>query len=234
MKGHILVVEDEATVQLVLRSYLEAAGYTVTCVDDGVNGLQAALTQQPDLLILDINLPKMRGFEVAQQLRKHSDVYIIMLTAKGDEGDRIHGLEIGADDYVVKPFSPRELVARVTAALRRKQIDPPETVLRFAHLTIDLAAYELSNANGIIIDLTTTEFNVLLELVRHAGQVLSREQLLQRVWGHNYYGNDRVVDVYVGQVRRKLEEATGKLLITTVRGVGYKFADAPAQDTHVQ
>lgn len=224
MNGHILVVEDDETVRHVVRNYLQAAGHTVTCTDDGRVGLNIALENKPDLVVLDVNLPGMRGFEVARQLHQETDIYIIMLTARGEEIDRIRGLEIGADDYVVKPFSPRELVARVAAALRRQRADQPIQQLRFTDLTIDTAAHEITTPNGHL-DLTTTEFNVLLELARHAGQVLSREQLLANVWGSNYAGNDRVVDVYVNQVRRKLEERVGRPFITTVRGIGYKFKD---------
>ncbi len=223
MKGHILVVEDDESIQLVIRNYLQAAGYRVTCADDGLIGLTLALDTKPDLVVLDINLPSMSGFEVAQQLRLESDVYVIMLTARGEEEDRIRGLQIGADDYIAKPFSPRELVARVEAVLRRqRQQNAPQEKLNFPSLTIDVTAHEVWTADGQI-EMTTTEFNVLLEFARHAGQVLTRQQLLDLVWGTTYAGNDRVVDVYVGQVRRKIEEATGHALITTIRGVGYKF-----------
>lgn len=222
MKGHILVVEDDESIQIVVRNYLQAAGYRVTCADDGLIGLTLALSEQPDLVILDVNLPNMRGFEVAEQLRLESDVYIIMLTARGEEEDRIRGLRLGADDYIAKPFSPRELVARVEAVLRRHRKQTNK--LNFSHITIDESAHEVWTAAGQM-ELTTTEFNVLLEFARHAGQVLTRQQLLDQVWGTTYAGNDRVVDVYVGQVRRKLEEATGQQIITTVRGIGYKFKD---------
>lgn len=225
MKGHILVVEDDESIQIVIRNYLQAAGYRVTCADDGLIGLTLALDTKPDLVILDINLPSMRGFEVAEQLRLESDVYIIMLTARGEEEDRIHGLKLGADDYIAKPFSPRELVARVEAVLRRqRKQNVLQEKLSFPSLTIDVAAHEVWTANGQL-EMTTTEFNVLLAFARHAGQVLTRQQLLDLVWGTTYAGNDRVVDVYVGQVRRKLEDATGRAIITTVRGVGYKFKD---------
>ncbi len=218
-------MEDDESIQIVIRNYLQAAGYRVTCADDGLIGLTLALDTKPDLVVLDINLPSMRGFEVAEQLRLESDVYIIMLTARGEEEDRIHGLKLGADDYIAKPFSPRELVARVEAVLRRqRKQNAPQEKLNFPSLTIDVTAHEVWTTDGQM-EMTTTEFNVLLAFARHAGQVLTRQQLLDLVWGTTYAGNDRVVDVYVGQVRRKVEEATGHAIIATVRGVGYKFKD---------
>ncbi len=227
MKPSILVVEDEQSIQNILRTYLENAGYRVTCVDNGPDALAQARAQAPDLVILDLNLPGMDGTEVAARLRQSSDVYILMLTARSEESDRVAGLRIGADDYLTKPFSPRELVARVEAILRRSRggrQTPP--VYAFRHVVVSPESHEVQ-ANGTPVSLTSTEFNVLVALVRHAGRVLTREQLLDLVWGANFYGNDRVVDVYVGQVRRKLEQASGASLIETVRGVGYKFVDEP-------
>ena len=221
----ILIVEDEASIQRVLRTYLESAGYQVIGSDNGPEALQMAEVHRPDLIVLDLNLPGMDGMEVAARLRERSDVYILMLTARIEEMDRVAGLQLGADDYVTKPFSPRELVARVEAILRRRRGQgTAETTLRFTHLHIDPASHEAWTP-GETLDLTATEFDVLWELARHAGRVLTREQMIDRVWGANFYGNERVVDVYVGQVRRKLEEATGRRLIQTVRGVGYKFVD---------
>jgi two-component system alkaline phosphatase synthesis response regulator PhoP len=167
----------------------------------------------------------MDGMEIAARLRQESDVYILILTARTEEADRVAGLRLGADDYLTKPFSPRELVARVQAILRRRRsTEPVSNILRFEHLSIDPDRHEI-NTPEQLIELTTTEFKVLLELARHAGRVLTREQLMDRVWGMDFYGTDRVVDVYVGQVRRKLEQATGENLIQSVRGVGYKFVD---------
>lgn len=223
--GTILVVEDEVSIRTVIRTYLESAGYTVVCIEDGLEALTQAREVQPDLVILDLNLPGMDGMEVAARLRQESDVYILMLTARSEEADRVAGLRIGADDYLTKPFSPRELVARVEAILRRAQrVAPSKPGFHFRHLSVDPQSHEVKVGDDLI-ELTGTEFNVLLELVRHAGRVLTRPQLIDRVWGVNFYGNDRVVDVYVGQVRRKLEQATGETLIQTVRGVGYKFVD---------
>lgn len=222
----ILVVEDEASIRNIVRTYLENAGFIAVCVDNGPEALTLARQHQPALIILDLNLPGMDGIEVAARIREESDVYILMLTARSEEGDRVAGLRIGADDYLTKPFSPRELVARVEAILRRSRTieQPPRNRFQFAHVTVDDDAHEVY-AGDALVSLTSTEFNLLLELVRHAGRVLTREQLIDRVWGVDFYGNDRVVDVYVGQVRRKLEQATGRTLIQTVRGVGYKFID---------
>jgi two-component system alkaline phosphatase synthesis response regulator PhoP len=164
----------------------------------------------------------MDGMELAARLRQESDVYILMLTARSEESDRVAGLRIGADDYMTKPFSPRELTARVEAILRRRRTVIPDSGLQFNNLRIDIDQREVW-AGETLLELTTTEFDVLLALARHAGKVLNREQIIDQVWGSDFYGTDRVVDVYVGQVRRKLEAATGKSLIRTVRGVGYRL-----------
>jgi two-component system alkaline phosphatase synthesis response regulator PhoP len=224
-KETILVVEDEASIQRVVRTYLESSGFQVITTDNGKDALQLANLHRPALIVLDLNLPGMDGMEVAARLRQRSDVYILMLTARAEEADRVAGLRMGADDYLTKPFSPRELVARVHAILRRQRdAAPAARALRFANLTIDPSSHE-ARAGGEALDLTATEFKVLWELANHAGLVLTREQLIDRIWGVDFYGNERVVDVYVGQVRRKLEDTSGKKLIETVRGVGYKFVD---------
>ncbi len=227
MSATILVIEDEASIRTVVRAYLEQAGFRVLLADNGPAGVDMARREHPDLVILDLNLPGMDGMEVAARLRQESEVFIIMLTARSEESDRVAGLRIGADDYVIKPFSPRELVARIEAILRRRRSASPliDATLRFAHLRIDPERREVYVGDQAI-DLTTTEFDVLLALARRHGRVLSREQILDLVWGDNFYGTDRVVDVYVGQVRRKLEAVAGVPLIQTVRGVGYKFVDA--------
>jgi len=225
--GKILVVEDERSIQTIVRTYLESAGFQVICVDNGMAAMAAVREHQPDLMILDLNLPGMDGIEVAARLRQESDVYILMLTARSEEADRVAGLRIGADDYLTKPFSPRELVARVEAILRRRRdIGPASSILVFEHIRIDPDRYEVS-AGDLLLNMTHTEYNVLLELARHSRRVLTRDQLIDRVWGVGFFGNERVVDVYVGQVRRKLEQATGQSLVETVRGVGYKFVDNP-------
>lgn len=225
MNGTILVIEDESSISTVVRAYLEQGGYRVLAAHNGIDGLALARAEHPDLVVLDLMLPGMDGMQVAAELRAESDVFILMLTARSEEADRVAGLRIGADDYLTKPFSPRELVARVEAILRRRRSSTPaESVLRFPLLRIDPERREVW-ANSAQVELTTTEFDVLLALARHAGKVLSREQLMDLVWGADFYGTDRVVDVYVGQVRRKLEAATGETVIRTIRGVGYKFVD---------
>ncbi len=227
MGATILVVEDEASIRTVARAYLEQSGFRVLLAENGLTGLELALRERPDLVVLDLNLPGMDGMEVAARLREVSDVFILMLTARSEESDRVAGLRIGADDYLTKPFSPRELVARVEAILRRRRAVVVDTSMRFSLLRIEPERREVWVGDQAI-ELTTTEFDVLLALARHAGKVLGREQLMDLVWGSDFYGTDRVVDVYVGQVRRKLEAATGQMLIRTVRGIGYKFVDAPA------
>lgn len=225
-QSRILVVDDEASIRHIVRTYLESSGFEVKCIDNGPEAIIWNRLQRPDLIVLDLNLPGMDGIEVAARIREESDVYILMLTARGKERDRVAGLRIGADDYLTKPFSPRELVARVEAILRRQR-DSKRSLSRkltFEHLAVDPDSYEATTNKGLL-QLTATEFQVLWQLVSNAGRVLTRKQLIDQVWGAEYYGNERVVDVYVGQIRRKLQEATGELLIETIRGVGYKFND---------
>jgi two-component system alkaline phosphatase synthesis response regulator PhoP len=221
----ILVVEDEPSICQILCVYLENAGFVVAHVDNGAEALARFQAFRPDLVILDLNLPGMDGLEVAQQLRRESAVYILMLTARGEVEDRITGLRQGADDYVTKPFSPREVVARVETILRRRRQGSAEpAVLRIGPLTIDKGGF-VAQIDAQKLELTTTEFELLWLLARNAGRVCSRAHLLAEVWGRDYVGNDRVVDVYVGQVRRKIAEHTQQPLIETVRGMGYKFVD---------
>ncbi len=227
MPPTILVIDDESSIRNVAKAYLEHAGYRVLCATTGPEGLQMALADQPDLIILDLMLPGMDGMELAARLREHSDVFILMLTARSDEMDRVAGLRVGADDYLTKPFSPRELVARVEAILRRQRGKPVKSALmRFTHIEIDPDARE-ARAAGQLLELTPTEFDLLLALARNHNRVLSREDLIEKVWGADFYGTDRVVDVYVSQVRRKIEALTGENLIRTARGVGYRFVDTP-------
>ncbi len=228
-QGTILLVEDEVSIQRVVQAYLESEGYRLLLAHDGQEALQILEQHMPDLVILDLMLPGMDGMELAARLRATSataDIYILMLTARSEEADRVAGLRIGADDYLTKPFSPRELVARVQAILRRRRTTGSngDHTMRFAHTRIDPERRE-AWGDQALLELTTTEFDVLLALTRHAGKVLSREQIIDQVWGIDFVGNDRVVDVYVGQVRRKLEAATGETLIRTVRGIGYQFID---------
>jgi two-component system alkaline phosphatase synthesis response regulator PhoP len=229
MAYKILVVDDETTLLHTVRAYLEQEGYTVQTATDGRSALHTFRQFQPDLVVLDIMLPEIDGLELLRQLRQSSNVYVIMLTAKADETDKIIGLGLGADDYVTKPFSPRELVARVKATLRRvDSLDSPRTQLISQRLRLDEAARQAWK-EGQLLDLTPVEFDLLRTLMRHQGRALSRDQLIEQVWGHDYYGDDRVVDVHIGRLRRKLEDdPVQPTLVATVWGVGYRFEDVMA------
>ncbi len=223
----ILVVDDEQPILNLVSAYLKPEGYEVYTASDGNAGLKAARAYKPDILILDIMLPGMDGIELLSRLRRESDMYVILLTARTEETDKIVGLSMGADDYMTKPFSPRELVARVKAALRRLQAGAASTsdnrVLSFRRVRMDVGARSVFVGDQPV-DLTTIEFDLLKALAENRGRVLSREQLLEKVWGGEYYGEMRVVDVHLGHVRQKLGCDD---LIATVRGVGYRFEDEP-------
>jgi len=223
----ILVVDDEPSITNLVSAYLQPEGYEVFVASDGNAGLKAARVFKPNLIILDVMLPGLDGVELLSRLRRESDVYVIMLTAKTEETDKIVGLSVGADDYVTKPFSPRELVARVKAALRRIEtgagLGGERSVLSFKHIRIDVDGRKVSMDENPI-KLTTVEFDLLKALAENHGRVLSREQLLENVWGAEYFGEMRVVDVHLGHVRQKLGRDD---LIATVRGVGYRFEDGP-------
>jgi two-component system alkaline phosphatase synthesis response regulator PhoP len=223
----ILVIDDEPSIVNLITAYLKPEGYEVLTSTDGPSGLKAARAFKPDLVILDIMLPGMDGIELLSRLRRESDVYVILLTARTEETDKIVGLSVGADDYVTKPFSPRELTARVKAALRRIQTGTGSgaetTVHSFRHLRLDAGA-RTANVDEQPVELTAIEFDLLKALVENRGRVLSREQLLEKVWGGEYFGEQRVVDVHLGHVRQKLGREE---LIVTVRGVGYRFDDEP-------
>jgi len=225
----ILVVDDEPNIVNTVRAYLEQEGYTVYVATDGPQALKAARAFQPNLIVLDIMLPGMDGIEVLRRLRQESDVYVLMLTARTDETDKIVGLSVGADDYLTKPFSPRELVARVKAILRRERgAARGEPVLHFSHLRIDPEARRVWKGDDPV-ELTPIEFEMLHALARHRGRVLHREQLIEQVWGYDYYGDDRVVDVHIGRIRKKVEDdPANPTLIVTVRGAGYRFEDEVA------
>ncbi|NDJ33053.1 MAG: response regulator transcription factor [Chloroflexi bacterium] len=222
----ILVVDDEHTIVNTLRAYLEKEGFAVYTASDGHEALRLARAHRPDLIVLDIMLPGIDGLEVLRAVRAESDVYVLMLTAKAEEIDRIVGLTLGADDYLTKPFSPRELVARVKAILRRNRGEP-RPMLSFAHIRIEPDARK-AWVRGDLVELTPNEFDLLLTLAQNPGLVLSREQLIQHAWGHDYYGDDRVVDVNIGRLRKKIEpDPANPSLIVTVRGAGYRFEDLP-------
>ena len=221
----ILVIDDEPSIVNLVTAYLKPEGYEVYTASDGETGLKAARAFKPDLIVLDVMLPGMDGVELLTRLRRESNVYVIMLTARTEETDKIVGLTVGADDYVTKPFSPRELTARVKAALRRIQVGAGAGgeggVLSFRHVRIDIAGRQVT-VDENPVDLTTIEFDLLHALAENRGRVLTREQLLEKVWGGEYYGEMRVVDVHLGHVRKKLGNPD---LIATVRGVGYRFQD---------
>jgi DNA-binding response OmpR family regulator len=225
----ILVVEDEMKIAALVRDYLADAGFDVIVAGDGGAAVSAARGQLPDLIVLDLGLPGRDGLDVTRELRKTSSVPIVMLTARGDESDRIVGLELGADDYVVKPFSPKELVARVRAVLRRtaaaRAAGGPE-VLRAADVEVDVPRMRVTVA-GRPVDLTPTEFQLLSTLVREPGRVFTRSQLLDAVHGVAFESYERAVDAHVKNVRKKIEPTPSRpRYVLTVHGVGYRFADA--------
>jgi two-component system alkaline phosphatase synthesis response regulator PhoP len=221
----ILVIDDEPSIVNLVKAYLKPEGFEVYTASDGNAGLKAARAYKPDVIVLDLMLPGLDGLEVLTRLRRESQVYVILLTAKTEETDRVVGLSVGADDYVTKPFSPRELVARIKAALRRLQADPgagsKSSILAFKHIRIDVGAHQVS-VDGRPIELTAVEFDLLKALAEARGRVLTREQLLEIVWSGTYFGDARVVDVHLGHIRQKLGLED---IITTVRGVGYRFED---------
>ena len=223
----VLVVEDEMEIARLVRDYLRHAGFEVIVVGDGESALASTRAAKPDLVVLDLGLPRRDGMDVAREVRRWSNVPIVMLTARGEETDRIVGLELGADDYLVKPFSPRELVARVRAVLRRSRLAVQGAeVLRAGDVQIDTGRMEVTVA-GRRVDLTPTEFQLLTTLVAQPGRVFTRGQLLDAVHGVAIESYERAIDAHVKNIRRKLEPTPGApRYILTVHGVGYRFADA--------
>ena len=225
----ILVVDDEHNIVDILKVNLEREGYTVVEAYDGLSAIEKAQNEKPDLILLDCMLPKIDGFEVCRKLRHQTNIPILMLTAKSEEIDKVLGLELGADDYITKPFSVREVLARVKAQLRRVSFiensnEQQEKVLRYGDVEIDTERYEIKLA-GKIIDLTLREFELVVFLAKNKGQVFSREALLEKVWGYEYFGDVRTVDVTVRRTREKLEpDQENYKYILTKRGVGYYFA----------
>jgi len=227
----ILVVEDEAKIAQIARDYLEHAGYTVIVAYDGTSALDIVRRQAPDLMVLDLGLPGMDGLDVTRALRRNDatkgyDIPIIMLTARGDESDKLVGLELGADDYIVKPFSPKELVARVRAVLRRSEAPAPTTNdIRQGDLIIDIPRMKVSVAGGLL-DLTHTEFELLATMARQPGRIFTRAQLLDAARGVSFESYERAIDAHIKNLRRKLEPNPNEpRYILTVYGVGYKFMD---------
>ncbi len=223
-KPRVLVVEDQQEVRDLIKIYLED-DYEVEMAVDGEEGLKKFKDQHPGLIILDIMLPKINGWEVCKTIRQESNIPIIMLTAKGEEVDRVLGLDLGADDYVTKPFSPRELLARVRAILRRTIPHPTENAkeLYFPKLWLSFTSFQVK-AGEHLIPLTAKEFELFWQLASNPGRVFTREQLLEMVWGYDYYGDVRNVDAHIKRIRRKMEVELGVAdYLTTVWGVGYKF-----------
>lgn len=230
MGSKILLVEDDQNLLQVLNYNLTKEGYNVVTAIDGVEALEVARKCMPDLIILDIMLPKMDGFAVCRILRKEMSMPILMLTAKDEEIDKVVGLEIGADDYMTKPFSMKELIARIRAMLRRAKMAEGKTfdkerAIRIQELEVDLARHRVT-VGGSVLALKPKEFDLLAFLAKNKGIVLSREQLLEKVWGYDYTGDTRTVDVHIRWLREKIEANPSKpKLITTVRGVGYKLEE---------
>ena len=222
MPKKILIVEDEANIRELLRLYLEREGYTVLEAENGVEGVKLWKSEKPDMLLLDVMMPVMDGWAVCKEIRQTSDVPIIMLTAKGETNDRVNGLEMGADDYIVKPLDMREVIARVRAVFRRMAPDDMLEKISFDNLTIDKQAYDLI-INGKRVDAPPKEIELLYYLASSPNRVFTRAQLLDDVWGFDYFGDTRTVDVHVKRLREKLEGVSDKWELKTVWGVGYKF-----------
>lgn len=221
----ILVVDDDSNICELLRLYLEKEGYAVKIVNDGVSAVNAFKQENPDLMILDIMLPKLDGWQVCREIRKFSDKPIIMLTAKGETFDKVLGLELGADDYMTKPFDTKEMVARIKAVLRRTgAAAAADTVkeVNFENLSVNLTNYEMK-VKGVPVDTPPKELELIYHLASNPNRVFTRDQLLDEVWGFDYYGDSRTVDVHVKRLREKLEGVSDKWELKTVWGVGYKF-----------
>lgn len=221
----ILIVDDDINICELLRLYLEKEGFTTKIVNDGMSAISAFKLEEPDLMLLDIMLPQLDGWQVCREIRKFSYKPIIMLTAKGETFDKVLGLELGADDYVTKPFDTKEIVARIKAVLRRSNTtSAAETVkeVNFDKLCVNLENYEMK-VNGVQIDTPPKELELIFHLASNPNRVFSRDQLLDEVWGFDYYGDSRTVDVHVKRLREKLEGVSDKWELKTVWGVGYKF-----------
>ena len=222
MPKKILIVEDEANIRELLRLYLEREGYTVLEAENGVEGIKKWKSDKPDMLLLDVMMPVMDGWAVCREIRAESDVPIIMLTAKGETADRVSGLEMGADDYIVKPLEMPEVIARVRAVFRRMAPDDAPEKLSFDNPVIDKQAYDLV-IKGKRVDAPPKEIELLYFLASSPNRVFTRAQLLDDVWGFDYFGDTRTVDVHVKRLREKLEGVSDKWELKTVWGVGYKF-----------
>ncbi len=219
----ILIADDDKNICELIRLYLEKEGYSAICVYNGKDAVNAVSTGNFSAIILDIMMPVIDGMEALKLIRKSSDIPIVMLTAKGETIDKVLGLEMGADDYIVKPFEPKELVARVKAILRRTDKNMvPDVAVNFENLYINISTYELK-VNGVTVDIPPKELELLNYLCNHPNRVYTRDQLLNEVWGYNYYGDSRTVDVHVKRLREKIDGVSEKWSLKTVWGVGYKF-----------
>ena len=220
----ILICDDDPVVHESLGLYLGSEGYEHQSAYDGQQALEMVESLHPDMVVLDLMMPRMSGIDVCRTIRQTSSIPIIMLTAKGEEIDRILGLELGADDYIVKPFSPREVIARIKAVLRRfaEPVVPDNTIVRFPQLEVNLGNYQVK-AKGQVIACTPKEVEILHLLSSNAGQVFSREQILSRVWGYDFFGDTRTVDTHIKRIRQKLPQEGVPWSLVTVYGVGYKF-----------
>ena len=223
----ILVVDDDTNICELLRLYLTTEGYQVTTANDGEEGLEKFNQLKPDMVLLDVMMPRMDGLEVCRRIRKLGNTPVMMLTAKGETFDKVLGLELGADDYMVKPFDPKEVVARIKAVLRRctvttSQTESSEGVIEFDNLRLDMNSYEL-RVKGKVVEAPPKELELLNCLASHPNRVYTRDQLLDEVWGFEYYGDSRTIDVHVKRLREKLAGASDKWELKTVWGVGYKF-----------
>ncbi len=226
-QGTVVVVDDERNIAELVELYLEREGFRVRTAADAATGLAAVRESRPRAVVLDIGLPDRDGLELCRELREQSSVPVILLTARDEEVDRVLGLELGADDYVTKPFSPRELVARVKAVLRRTDGDLPAELVRAGRVTVDAGRREVL-VDDDAVSLTNREFDLIRFLASRPGRAWSRQQLLDGVWGPGWYGDERTVDVHVAQLRKKLGDAVA---ITTVRGVGYRLDDTAGDET---
>ena len=228
-RERILVVDDEAGIRELVGTYLRNEGFDVEEAADGEQALEMFRNQEFDLLVLDLRLPGLDGYDVLREIRRDSSVYVIVLTARSEEADKLIGLELGADDYVTKPFSPRELVARVRAVLRRRRDGAvsDDEQMRFGGLVVDVGRHEV-RVDDAPVELTNLEFELLASLAGAPGRVFTRRQLIERVWGWDFYGDERLVDVHVRNLRKSLgDSADDPRFVGTVRGVGYKLVAAP-------
>ena len=221
----IMVVDDDSNICELLRLYLEKEGYDTILAENGTQALEKFDREKPDLILLDIMMPQLDGWQVCREIRKKSSVPIIMITAKGDTFDKVLGLELGADDYIVKPFDTKEVVARIKAIARRVSAAPAETEVRevrYDKLSVNMTRYEL-RVNGKVVDTPPKELELLFYLASNPNRVYTRDQLLDEVWGFEYYGDSRTIDVHIKRLREKLEGVSDKWALKTVWGVGYKF-----------